>query len=229
MIQGNAFEAVDVAALDTAGEYIHSALEVSPAAGGWFDRLHLVVRARRALEILELQSPRQREIYRTLNHALPDFYVWARNMRTAGRPVDVAPPMDSALAEFETNMSRIVDVLQARGTVPVLVTQPALWRDDLTPAERDALWLGSADGWPPRTEGGPYYSVRVMADLLDRYNQVLRQIAARRGIELIDLAKLMHADLGTCYDDVHFNEAGSKKVAEILGERLLAGKAISRK
>jgi len=65
-----------------------------------------------------------------------------------------------------------------------------------------------------------------MAQLLEMYNGALRQLAARRGVELIDLARLLRVDLETCYDDVHFNEEGSKKVAEILAERLMAGKAL---
>lgn len=228
MIQGESFEPADVVALDEAGAYIRTALEVSPAAGGWLGRMRLVGRGRRALEALTLLEPRQRSIHRTLNHALPDFYVWARQMRAAGRPVDTPPPMDAAMAEFEGNLSLMIDGLQQQGIAPVLVTQPALWRAGLTEREMAALWLGSADGWPPRAEGGPYYTVRVMERLLDRYNGALRSLARQRGIELVDLATLLRAGLDTGYDDIHFNEAGSAKVAGILAERLIGGKALAK-
>ena len=88
------------------------------------------------------------------------------------------------------------------------------------------MWLGSADGWPPNAEGGPYYTVRVMAQLLDRYHGLLRDLARRRNLGVIDLATLMRPGLDTCYDDVHFNEAGSARVAEILAERLISSGAI---
>jgi lysophospholipase L1-like esterase len=226
MIQGERFDRVDVVALDAGGDYIRTALEASGSGGGWLGGLRLAARGRRALEALALLSPRERAIRRALNHALPDFYVSARAMRAAGRPVDTPPPMDEALAEFERNLSLTIDRLQANGTVPILITQPALWRDDLSEEERDALWLGSADGWPPNAEGGPYYTVRVMAQLLDRYNGLLRDLARRRNLEVIDLATLMRPGLDTCYDDVHFNEAGSARVAEILAERLIATAAV---
>lgn len=222
MIQGDAFEEADVVALDAGGSYIRSALEVTAAPDEWVDRLHLVRRGRLALERLRLLSPRDRELRRTLNHALPDFYVWAREMRAAGRPLDTIPPMDGPLAEFARNLSLILDELQAHGATPVLVTQPAMWRDDLTDKERGALWLGSADGWPPRTEGGPYYTVRVMENLLEDYNGVLRRMAARRGVGLVDLASSMPASLATCYDDIHFNENGARRVSEIMATQLIA-------
>ena len=227
MIQGERFDRVDVEALDAGGEYVRTALEASDVVDGWPGDLRLIARGRKALEALSLLSPRRREIRRTLNHALPDFYVWARAMRGAGRPVDQAPPMDEALAEFERNLSLTIDLLRSHGAAPVLITQPALWRDDLRDDERAALWLGSADGWPPNAEGGPYYTVPVMARLLDRYNAALRTLAAERGLDLIDLATLLPAGLDTCYDDIHFNEEGSRRAAEILAERLMASAAVA--
>ncbi len=222
MIQGTAFDAVDVEALDREGSYIRTALEVSDTGQGWLDGLHLVRRGRLALESVKLLSPRERRIRSTLNHTLPEFYVWARQMRAFGRIVGQVPPMEEALAEFERNLSLTLETLRRNGTIPVLVTQPALWRADLDVRERATLWLGSADGWPPREEGGPYYDVPAMAAMLEMYNDVLRRLAGEGRARLVDLAALMRADLTTFYDDVHFNEAGSRRVAEILAEALLA-------
>jgi len=228
MIQGEAFDAGDVVKLDAGGEYLETALQVSDIEDGWFARLQLVRRGRRALEAMKLLSPKEREVRRLLSQTLPDYYLWSREQRALrGSTLDGIPPMEEAIAEYGRNLSLIVDLLRARGTVPVLVTQPALWRDNLSERETGLLWIGSADGWPPNRTGGPYYSVRAMAAMLAMYNDALRRIGAEKKVEVVDLAAGVPADLDTFYDDVHFNESGARRVAAAIGEALLARRVVS--
>jgi len=50
---------------------------------------------------------------------------------------------------------------------------------------------------------------------MDRYNQVLREIATRRGIALADLAS-MNGRGEYFIDDCHFNEAGARGGARLI-------------
>ncbi len=227
MIQGEVFETEDVLAREADGE-IDRVLHVSGTGDSWIGRSALARRARRALEAIDLIRPRPREVNRLLSHTLPDFYVDSRAMRAArGRTIDALPPMDAPLAEFERNLSLIVERIRANGTTPVLITQPALWRAGLPPDQEALLWLGSADGWPPRREGGPYYSVEAMAAMLAMYNDALRRVARAGEVPLIDLAARVPQDVTTFYDDIHFNESGAAAVARILARDLIASGALA--
>jgi len=215
MIQGRGFDPADVEALDAGGSYVREALQIDDTREAGWRSLQLVARGRRLLEAARLLSPAARQVQRLLSHTLPEYYVTSREERAERQEtIDALPPMEAPLAEFDRNISAIVRLLEERGTRPVLVTQPALWRPDLTERETSLLWLGSAEGWPPTRPGGPYYSVRAMMEMLGMYNDALRHLAARDGIELVDLAKLVPSDLLTFYDDVHFNESGSRRVAD---------------
>ncbi len=228
MVQGEAFETQDVLALDREGSYMSTALHVGEAQGGWLARRHLARRGRRALEWLKLLSPREREIRWMLSQTLPDFYVNGRAMRAArGATIETLPPMQEPIAEFERNLGLIIARLREHGTEPVLITQPSMWRDDLTGEEAGLLWLGSADGWPPNRDAGAYYSVGAMAAMLRLYNDALRNIARSEGISLIDLAVLVTPDTTTFYDDVHFNESGAERAARVIAGALRDGPARS--
>ena len=221
MIQGNAFEPADVVELESEGDYLHTALHVGAAAAGAWD-FHLVRRGRRLMERLELMVPANREIRRLLSHTLPDYYANARAMRAArGITIDTIPPMSEALSEFERNLTLIIARLRGHGIEPVLITQPALWRDGLTEQEDALLWLGSADGWPPNREAGPYYSVDAMERMLRLYNDTLRRVALTEHAPFIDLASIVTSEVSWFYDDIHFNEAGADRAARALAEALL--------
>ena len=179
------------------------------------------------MEWLKLLSPHEREVRYLLSHTLPDFYVNGRAQRAArGETIAALPPMQEPVAEFGRNMALIIGLLRARGTEPVLITQPSMWRDDLTAGEDGLLWLGSADGWPPNLVNGPYYAVGAMQAMLDLYNDALRRIARDEKTAIIDLADLVPRDTTTFYDDVHFNEGGAERAARIIAEALRGGPAV---
>jgi len=224
MTQGEAFERQDVVALDREGSYRATALSVNEAQGGWLARRRLAVRGRLFMEWLKLLDPREREVRYLLSHTLPDFYVNGRAMRAErGETREALPPMQEPLEEFARNMKLIIGLLRERGTEPVLITQPSMWRAGLTGGEEALLWLGSADGWPPQRDAGPYYSVTAMSAMLRMYNDALRGIARQEDASLIDLAAAIPGDVTTLYDDVHFNEAGAERAARVVADSLRTG------
>jgi len=228
MVQGEAFETQDVLTLDREENYITTALSLNEERGGWLARSHLLRRGRLFMEWLKLMSPREREIRYLLSHTLPDFYVNGRAMRAArGETLEKLPPMKEPIDEFRRNMTLIIALLRERGTEPVLITQPSMWRNDLSSEEDALLWLGSADGWPPNKEGGPYYAVGAMDAMLALYNDALRDIARDEKAALIDLASLVPRDATVFYDDVHFTEGGAERAARAIADALRGGPAAS--
>jgi len=53
------------------------------------------------------------------------------------------------------------------------------------------------------------------------YNKATLRVCEERGIHCLDLASALPKDDSVFYDDVHFNESGAGKIANILAQYLL--------
>ena len=102
----------------------------------------------------------------------------------------------------------------------LFVTQPALWQPDIAPETDRLLWMGSVEGLPGMNNRGAYYSAAVLSRMLDRYNETLLEFCREKGLECVDLAARIPLTTEALYDDVHFNEAGARMVAEVLADHL---------
>jgi lysophospholipase L1-like esterase len=145
---------------------------------------------------------------------------WRNHRAHASAFRDELPDLTEALAEYRRNLDTLIDLSAQAGARPILVTQPALWRDGLTPEEDERLWFGGVG--PFMTEDGcAYYTPRALAEGLARFNRVAADVAATRGVELIDAAARFPQDLEHFYDDVHFNERGSAALSDAIAQALL--------
>jgi lysophospholipase L1-like esterase len=133
---------------------------------------------------------------------------------------EALPDLSAALDHYARNLERILDVAAAEGVRVILLTQPSLWREDLSAEERDLLWTGG----PPLDRvapGAEYYSVGALAEGMRLYNTRLLRVCRERGAECFDLAARMPRSAEFFWDDVHFTEAGSRRVADLLAAHLL--------
>jgi lysophospholipase L1-like esterase len=144
-----------------------------------------------------------------------------RNERKSAVMVDPLPDLESGLTEFRHNLNTLVDIAAAHSVRLIFLTQPSMWREDLTPRESEMLVKERVmrAGVKP---GREYYSVKALAEGMARYNQVTLDVCRARRVEWIDLAAMLPKDLTVFYDDVHFNDGGSERVAEIVSGHLLA-------
>ena len=150
---------------------------------------------------------------------------WRRHRAEAPRQRRVLPDLDEALREYAGNLVTIADVGARHGVEVVFATQPVLWSPELGPEERARLWFGGV-GHFQREPGHEYYSVEALAEGMARYNEVTLAVCAKRGLRCVDLTGLS-GDPSVFYDDCHFNERGSLRVAELVAEGIL-GAASSR-
>jgi lysophospholipase L1-like esterase len=158
-----------------------------------------------------------RQLARTLLWQLPtgdtvvegstgEVYARRRAMRQAATIDDAGPDLADCLARFERELNELVDACGARDVRLVFTSQPTLWRADLDAENAGLLWFGElADG--------RYLSVERLRVGMDRYNDALRRVCARRGAELVDLADL-NGDPAVFYDDCHFTELGAQRVGD---------------
>ena len=95
------------------------------------------------------------------------------------------------------------------------MTQPSLWRADLTPQEERRLWFGGIGDFQ-QNAGSTYYTVSALADAMAQFNRTLLDTCAARGITCLDLAARVPKDTSQFLDDVHFTERGAGTVAAVV-------------
>ena len=126
------------------------------------------------------------------------------------------------LPGYANRLAEIVEVSRRNDIEPVLVTQPALFGDIIDPATGVSL-ANAAIG---STSNG-----RVEWQALEMYNDAARQLSARAGVRLIDLARELPKDSRYFTDWVHYTNDGARLVGDIVFERLqpwLADVVVSR-
>ncbi|MBM4285091.1 MAG: hypothetical protein FJ128_07560 [Deltaproteobacteria bacterium] len=140
---------------------------------------------------------------KTQEFSAPDEFAGVRGRRLS---VDEA----FLLREFTANLTAFVHLCRARGVRPVLMTQAN--RLKAVPDDRIARQLKAVEA-----QGIPY---AVYKGLYDRFNQTVREVAAREGAILVDLDRLIPQEKLYMFDAVHFTDQGSELVAQKVAEAL---------
>ncbi|MFQ5863209.1 MAG: SGNH/GDSL hydrolase family protein [Candidatus Brocadiales bacterium] len=143
--------------------------------------------------------------------------------KNASKILDKMPDLTSALEEYGSNLIKLIDIAKANSVRLIFMTQPSIWRQDLTPQEEGLLWLAT---FPEKKGGrGMYYTYtkEALNEGMKKYNNTLVEVCKLRGIECIDLASRVPKNTAAFYDDAHFNENGSRIVADTI-YKYLSGK-----
>lgn len=144
---------------------------------------------------------------------------WRRQRLTAPTMRGTLPNLDAALADYRALLDSIADAAAENSVDLMLLTQPTLWRSDLTAAEDALLWMGGGAGF--QSEGATFYTPGALAVGMNAYNDVLRSVCAERRLRCLDLARAVPSDTSVFYDDMHFNEHGARQVAQHVATMLL--------
>ncbi len=115
------------------------------------------------------------------------------------------------LREFSDASRELIAFLREAGAEVVVLGQPVLWKPDLAPAEEAALWLPLATPEGPVRAPGAWLEAEMR-----RYNEVQRAHAERLGASYLDLDARIPKDLEHYFDDCHFTDRASARVAEEL-------------
>jgi hypothetical protein len=139
--------------------------------------------------------------------------------RRADAPVASVPDMTTAVSEYRNRVLTLTRRCRELGMRCLFLTQPSMWRSDLTPAEESLFWLGYAGPWA-KVRG--YVRPGDLARTMDTYNVTLLDVCRQTGAECYDLAPKIPKNTTAFYDEMHFNEAGARLVAQTLKEYLLS-------
>ena len=148
------------------------------------------------------------------------YYSWRLRAGEQGQiPENAATGADvsaAAVQQYRLNAQTFADVAKNAGAVPVLMTQPRLASVKNTDEEKKRLH---------------YYYVNLthegLVKAFEQTDDIIRRTAQEKNAPLIDAAPQLtgRGDLFT--DEVHFNDAGSQAVAELVATEL--GKLLTRR
>jgi lysophospholipase L1-like esterase len=154
------------------------------------------------------------------------YETWRDHRRSSSGRREHLPDLASALAEYRANLELASEICREHGVRLLLLTQPALWSEDLSSESEDLLWFGGVGDFM-KVSGCEYYSVAALREGLEAYNATLLAVAEEQGVECLDLARAVSGNEAWFYDDVHFNVAGSRRVAELVAAFLLESEPFS--
>jgi lysophospholipase L1-like esterase len=188
---------------------------VAGGSGGAWGRALSWAAGRSAVVSTALNLLRYREA-RKLNRVHKNIEVkWARILtpdRERSRAT-VALHQERYVPPFASRVADLVTRCRALGIEPVLVTQPALYGNVVDPETK--VFLGTLEVDPEQQLHGG-----LAWNLLELYNDVVRDEGRRSGVLVIDLARELPKDSRLFYDFVHFNNDGSAAVARIVAAHL---------
>jgi lysophospholipase L1-like esterase len=115
---------------------------------------------------------------------------------------------------YESAVNRIAARCNESLYLCLFLSQPSAYSTQLTADLKKRLWMT-----PPNTE----YTLDLtsLIGIANLYNNELRKISANNAIHFCDIANEIPPTTEYFYDDVHFNEKGSAKVANVLLECLI--------
>jgi hypothetical protein len=145
--------------------------------------------------------------------------------RTQVAPADfitTPPNLAGSLAEFRNRLEQIA-ATGRRHRVPVtLITQPVLWKPDMSAEERSLLYAGGVapvDRWDTNPHI-KWYSVEAMSEMMGAYNAVTREVCQAHNLMCVDLERVLPKKAAYFYDDFHFSKAGADEIGKIVARAI---------
>jgi len=124
------------------------------------------------------------------------------------------PDFTEALIDYENNINTIIKISRDKNIPIILITQPYLYKEQMTDEENSALWMTT-------DFNGNYYQTEFMISTLEKYNSKLLSICQAKNTSCYDIEKTIPKSLNFFYDDVHFNENGADLVANLISNYII--------
>lgn len=138
-------------------------------------------------------------------------YILKREQRANAEKIDEMPDLSQYLDVYGRNLNMIIDMARERSIRLICVTQPSIYKENMSEQEKALIWAGTVD-----ESGTKYYSVSVLIDRMNRINDETVAICQSQGVEYIDLSNILPKDTTVFYDDFHFNENGARLVSQAI-------------
>jgi hypothetical protein len=126
------------------------------------------------------------------------------------------------LVSYRRNLNALIDLAQRNGTAVVLMTQPNLYSENISPAEERALYMLHMEAVGPDRQWG----YRTALNGFRQYRNAVLEVAGSRKVGLIDLESRIPKTLDYFTDDIHYRDISFDRIAQTVCEELIAQKVV---
>lgn len=127
-----------------------------------------------------------------------------------------------SLDDFERHLRYLVHYLESDKTQIVLMTQPYLYKDQMSAEELSLLWFGKKWGKEKTTVFQYQYSSEdSLRVAMDAFNEKTKTVSLDENVLLVDLESEISKDLEHFTDDVHYTVKGAHRVGELVAEKII--------
>jgi len=113
------------------------------------------------------------------------------------------------IESFKKNLSTLIDYARTDGVKVVLMTQPNMFKENISEEEYRTLHMLHNEAVGPDKK----WSLETAINGASAYNNAIRGLALREKVPLIDLDKIIPKNLDIFYDDVHYTSEGFNLIA----------------
>jgi GDSL-like Lipase/Acylhydrolase family len=192
-------------------DYLHYASEAvqpEPCYRRWLMKSQIV---RRLVYLKRRVDPDPEGVLET--RTLESDYARKVALQRSVPETDADPRVDTA--GYRDNLITLVGIARAHHFQLVFMTHPSTWNSKVDSGAHDHQWM--------RFFEHVVYPERTMDSALERFNDVMRGIAASDSVPLYDLARELPKSTEYFYDDCHFNRAGALSAGRGLASFLSGG------
>ncbi len=137
-------------------------------------------------------------------------YNEVRTARLSSKKKKQIPNLDIGLKHYKKNINHLIQLCKAKSKVPIFLTQPVLWRPNISEESENILYTFFKDQNNLDTET-LYESMKI-------FNDALIEVCSTNDIQYIDLFK--YSEENWFYDDCHLNEKGAYEVSKIISNQI---------
>jgi hypothetical protein len=132
------------------------------------------------------------------------------------------------LEPFKRNLQTLIDIARLDGTKVVLMTEPYLFKTQMTPEELARLGMLNTEAIGPTKQ----WTLETVLSGMEQYDGAIRELANQPGVYLIDLETAVPKTTEYFADDVHYRDpafpiVGSFVASELTRQGILSPAAAS--
>lgn len=128
------------------------------------------------------------------------------------------------LVPFERNLNTLIDIAKVDSTLVILMTQPNLFKENMSNDEKEALHMVNVESYGPKHRWSFGTALRGM----QAYNDMVRNIAKERDAFLIDLEKEVPKSFEYFWDDVHYCDKTFDIISEYIYQELIKQRILEK-
>jgi len=181
-----------------------------------------ILASSRLLQVLDRWKRIQFEDALVITENLPRPYI-----HTVLESPEVQLPPDlktilPSLPEYESNIRTIIHQAREADTRILFLTQPLLFEDNeyWHGIQGESYWFGTS---------GMVCSASSMWQMLNMFNTKLKQVCREEGVSCFDLATALGHENAFFVDEMHFSEAGTMEISNLVSEFLIEEDIVQNK